>query len=338
MIDERFYTSNKVLSVAEIAVLVGGKVERGAGDLVVSGVAIADKVDAGELCFVESEAVAGVVGDREGVVCLATADLAEHLGGRLTVITTSEPKSAFGVVLRRMFASKSFEAGVDERAAVADDAVIGEGCLIESHVFIDSGVEIGSHCHIKSGARIESGCIIGEGCVIGGNASLSHTIMGAWCETESNVVLGSAGFGIGKGDAGHFVLPHLGRVLIGEHCHIGAGSCIDRGFIDDTVIGDYVMIDNLVHIGHNCRIGNGNIICGCVGFAGSAVVGDNNVFAGQVGVADHITIGSNNVFAGQAGVSKSVGDDGVWGGNPAIPIAEHRKQKVSLRRLASRDK
>ena len=125
-----------------------------------------------------------------------------------------------------------------------------------------------------------------------------HNHVGPGCH------FGATGFGVGMDD-GHMIIPHLGRVIIGRNSDFGAGTCIDRGFLDDTKIGDNVMCDNLVHIGHNCNIGDGNIICGKAGISGSVTMGHNNILGGNVGIADHVTIGSDNVFLARTGITKS---------------------------------
>jgi UDP-3-O-[3-hydroxymyristoyl] glucosamine N-acyltransferase len=334
MTDKRFYPKPHPISVDEIVELTGGEKHRGSGSLMVRHVAPADQVEADGLCFVQNKSTAESVADKKGVVCLTTSDLVDHLAQNICIILASDPKRAFGLVISRMFPDQEITPHIDPVAVIADDAEIGKGTRIEAGVAIGAGVQIGSNCHLKSGAKIQQGCVIGDDCIIESNASISHAIIGSNCQIGPSTVIGYTGFGVGR-DHGNMIIPHLGRVIIGDHCHFGGNTSVDRGFIDDTVIGNHVVIDNLVQISHNVRIGNGNVICGQVGIAGSTQIGDNNIFGAQSGVADHVTIGSGNVFAARAGVTKSVADDQVMAGFPAVSAREFRREVAALRRLAA---
>jgi UDP-3-O-[3-hydroxymyristoyl] glucosamine N-acyltransferase len=338
MIDHRFYPEPNQISVDEIVKLIKGKKHRGSGSLMVRHVGPAEQIGAGGLCFVQSKVAAESVADKKDVVCLTTPDLVDHLGSNISAILTPEPKHGFGLIIRHMFADQDTTARLDPGAAIADDAEIGADTIIETGVSIGSGVQIGAKCRLKSGVSIERGCIIGDGCIIGPNASISYAMIGSDCRIGPSTVIGYAGFGVGRDRGNNMIVPHLGRVIIGDYCDIGGNTSIDRGFIDDTVIGNHVMIDNLVHISHNVKIGDGNVICGQVGIAGSTQIGDNNIFGAQSGVADHISIGSGNVFAARAGVTRSIADGQVMAGFPAVSARDFKKEVATLRRLAAERK
>ncbi|MCE2517628.1 MAG: UDP-3-O-(3-hydroxymyristoyl)glucosamine N-acyltransferase [Alphaproteobacteria bacterium] len=257
------------------------------------------------------------------------------MGKNITVILTPQPKSAFGQVLAAMYPPVEVEPGIADTAVIAHDARVADSARIEGGASIGAGAEIGDGAWIKANVAIGDGCVIGAGTMVEENAALSHAMIGKNCQIGPGVRIGFIGFGVGRDGGGNALVRHLGRVLIGDACTIGANTTIDRGFLEDTVIGAHVMIDNLVQIAHNCTIGDGNVICGQVGIAGSTVIGDNNIFGAQSGVADHITIGSGNVFAARAGVTKSTGDGQVMAGFPAVPAQDFRRQVASLRRLAT---
>ena len=337
MIDNRFYQEPNPISVDGIVELIGGEKHRGSGSLIVRHVAPADQVDIGGLCFVHNKAAAAEVKDEKGVVCLVTPELAGELGRNIAVIVTLEPKRAFGVVMKEMFPQEALDPFIHPKADIAESAIIGDGCRIEAGAVIGENVELGAGCHIKAGASIGKGCIIGSNTVIDTNASIAFAIIGKSNHIGANASIGFTGFGVGHDD-GNMIIPHLGRVVMGDHNHIGANTCIDRGFLDDTVIGNHVMCDNLVQIGHNCKVGDGNVICGQVGISGSVTIGANNIFGGNAGVADHVMIGVDNVFVARCGVTKSVGDSQILAGFPAVPIQEHRREVATLRRLAARKK
>jgi len=335
MVDPRFYPAVEPISIMDITALARGEKARGCSSLMARFVAAPDAMTEGGLCFVATKDAAAMVPDQKGVICLVAPELAEKLPSSVAMVLTPDPKRAFGLVMQKMYpetvAVKSHD--ISPLAQVAEDAVIGENVRVDAGAFIDAGAELGAGVWIKSGVRIGAGCVIGDGTIIDANASIDYAMIGQDCRIGAGVVIGGCGFGVGR-YGGNILLPHIGRVMIGHRTTIGGNSCIDRGFIDDTVIGDHVMIDNLVHIAHNARIGNGNVICGQVGIAGSTVIGDHNIFGAQAGVADHVTIGSGNVFAARAGVTKSVGDGQVMAGFPAVPAQDFRREVATLRRLA----
>ena len=337
MIDNRFYNEANPLSVADIVELIGAEKHRGSNSFMARTVASSEHVEPGGLCFAHNKIAASSVRDEKGIICLVTPDLVDQLGSNITAIVTPEPKRAFGVVMKVMYGGDDLHPQIDENASVANSATIGDGCRVEAGVYIGENVEIGANCHLKSGVHIGKGCVIGAECVIEANATITHALIGDNNHIGPNANIGFTGFGVGN-DSGNMIIPHIGRVIIGNHCHFGASSCIDRGFIDDTIIGDHVMCDNLVQIGHNCKIGNGNIICGQVGISGSVTIGENNIFGGNAGVADHVTIGSDNIFVARAGVTKSIENGHIMAGFPAIPVQDHRREVATLRRLAARKK
>ena len=337
MADPRFYPEATPISITDIIDIARGEKKRGCSSLMARYIASADAADEGAICFITTEAAAQSVPDIKGVICLVSPDLAHALPSNPAVVLTPDPKRAFGLVLRQMFPADDHGQGISDLADVHETAIYAEDVRVDAGAFIAEGVKLGAGVWIKSGASIGKGCVIGKGSVIDSTAVVNYAIIGEDTVIGPNVVIGNSGFGVGR-DGGNILVPHMGRVIIGNRCNIGSGTCIDRGFLDDTVIGNHVMIDNLVHIAHNVKMGNGNVICGQVGFAGSSVIGDNNIFGAQSGVADHLTIGSGNVFAARAGVTKSIGDGQVLGGFPAVPAQEFRRQIASLRRLAQNRK
>lgn len=334
MTDARFYKKPKPISVEAIIELIGGKSHEGTAGLMVNHIAPIDKVESGGLCFAASKRAAEQVKNEKGVICLVSPEYAENLGEHICAILSMHPKRDFGRVITTMFEEPSIEERIHPSAVIAETAKLGKGCTIEANTVIGEGAELGAGCQIGAGSYIGQGCILGEGCILEPNVKISHAIIGKQAQLGAGVVIGSAGFGIVDDGEGNQILPHLGRVLIGDNCHFGPNTTIDRGFIDDTIIGNRVMLDNQVMIAHNVVLGDNNILCAQVAIAGSTVIGDNNVFGGQAGVADHLTVGSNNVFAGQAGLTKSIGDDQILAGFPAKPAIEFRREVATLKRLA----
>lgn len=335
MVDQRFYPEANAISVSAITELVRGEKYRGSGTLMARMVAPAEVAETGAVCFAISNEMAAKVANEKGIICLASPDVVDSLGKNIAVIITPDPKRGFGMVLAAMYPDAGAAASIHPSANIAEDVKLGEGVQIDAGATIEHGAELGDRVWVKSGATIGQNCIIGNDTIISMNAVVTFSIVGEKCHIGHGAAIGFSGFGIGRDKGGNMLIPHIGRVLIGNNVVVGANSTIDRGFIEDTEIGDHVMIDNLVQIGHNTKIGNGNVICGMVGIAGSSVIGENNIFGAQSGVGDHVTIGSGNVFAARAGVTKNVADGIVMAGFPAVPARDFRREVAALRRLAS---
>jgi UDP-3-O-[3-hydroxymyristoyl] glucosamine N-acyltransferase len=186
-----------------------------------------------------------------------------------------------------------------------------------------------------------AGAVVGEGVVVGDDAVLwpnvvcyPGTVIGSRVILHAGVVLGSDGFGYVPGHGGLEKIPHVGRCVIGDDVEIGANTTIDRGSVDDTVVGPGTKIDNLVQIGHNCRIGARCVIMAQVGIAGSTRLEDDVVLAGQVGLAGHFTVGRGARIAAQSGVTMDVPAGATWFGYPARGSREAMRAIAAGYRLA----
>jgi UDP-3-O-[3-hydroxymyristoyl] glucosamine N-acyltransferase len=226
--------------------------------------------------------------------------------------------------------------GLAAGAVIDPSARLGEGCRVEPNAVIGAGAELGRACHIGANAVIGPGCVLGDGVRVGANASLSHCLIGARVRIYPGVRIGQDGFGFAPDPKGHVKVPQLGRVIIGDDVEIGANSTIDRGAGPDTVIGAGTMIDNLVQIGHNVQVGRGCVLVAQVGISGSTRLGDFVMIGGQGGLTGHLTIGSGARVAAQSGVMRDLAPGETVMGSPAVPIREHHRQVLLLRRLAAK--
>jgi UDP-3-O-[3-hydroxymyristoyl] glucosamine N-acyltransferase len=222
--------------------------------------------------------------------------------------------------------------GISPQASIHSTAQIGKNCFVGPHAVIEENVVIGDDCRIESGAVIAQGCRIGHHCRIGSNAYVSYCNMGNDCYIYAGARIGCDGFGFNLKDGRHVRIPQVGRVLIGNDVEIGANACIDRGALDDTVIGDGTRIDNLVQIAHNDVVGRGCVLVAQVGIAGSCTLGDYVVCGGQVGLADHLTIGSGAQIAAQSGAMRDIEPGAVVMGSPTVPFKDFMRQVAFLQR------
>ena len=208
-------------------------------------------------------------------------------------------------------------AGEDRHGPLGDDGAAVE--LLVDKVHRDAR----DHRAVGEDSRIGAGCVV------------SHAVIGAASCLHSGVLVGQEGFGLARTSQGLRTVPHLGRAVIGSDVEIGAGCTIDRGSLDDTVIGDGCRLDNLVHIAHNVKLGRGCVIVAQVGISGSTVIEDGVVLAGQAGIAGHLTIGKGARIAAQSGVIGDVPAGEEWVGFPAMPRRAFWRFQAGLKKLLS---
>lgn len=218
------------------------------------------------------------------------------------VITCKNPKEIFFEIVKKFFVR-------EEPANICKDSIIcsnkiGKNVSIGHHCFIGEDVVIGDHVVIKNNVSIECPTIIGEKSII-----------------HSGAIIGGDGFGYYENEEGiHKKVPHLGGIVIGRNVEIGANSCIDRGTIDNTIIGDYVKIDNLCHIAHNVMIGANSLVIALSLLGGSSVLEDNSYIAPGVTVRNQVRIGKNTVVGMGSVVTKNIGADKIVMGVPAREV------------------
>ena len=195
-----------------------------------------------------------------------------------------------------------------------------------NNVLIGKNVKIGKNTIIGSNTAIESNVQIGKNCVIGLGAIIKNSIIKDNVVIQDNCKIGQKGFGFIPINGKNIKFPHIGIVIIEDHVEIASSCTIDRGSIDDTVIGKNTYLDNQVHVAHNVKIGSNCMIAGQVGFAGSSKVGNNVSIGGQAGVSGHLKIGNNVKIGGGSGVVKDVDDNQVIMGYPAVPLKDFIKK------------
>ena len=263
-----------------------------------------------------------------------------------TTIEVERPRLAMMKLITMFYETPHVNSGVHPTAVVHPTAKLGENVSLGPNVVIGEYVEVGNNTKILANGYIGNGAIIGENCFFHPGVNIGDRVkVGSDVILHHGVSLGADGFSfvtenpnnieqakkdgeIKENDINQviFKIPSIGSVVIGNNVEIGANTAIDRGTIEDTVIGDNTKIDDLVMIGHNCRIGKGCMIVSQVGIAGSCVIGDRVVIAGQAGLADHLSIGDDCIIAAQAGVSKSFPAKSIVIGSPAMPRKEFIKQ------------
>jgi UDP-3-O-[3-hydroxymyristoyl] glucosamine N-acyltransferase len=247
------------------------------------------------------------------------------------LIRVKNPKLAFVLLYHELNRPVPREAFVHPSAQVAGSVRCGENVWIGPQVTIDEHVTIGPGTVIESGAVIKKNCSLGSFCHIHPCVVLYEgTVIRDRVILHGGVVVGADGFGYVKDKEAIYKFPQLGRVIIEDHVEVGANTAIDRGALDDTVIGAHSKIDNLCHIAHNVKIGKNVIMAAMCGVAGGTVIGDNVTMSGHIAVIDNITIGRNAMVGGQSGIIGDVDEGVVVWGSPARPLAQAKKQMAVL--------
>jgi UDP-3-O-[3-hydroxymyristoyl] glucosamine N-acyltransferase len=327
----------RALTAAAIAAAVGGTV-RGDPEATVSAVAPLDRAEPHHLSFLASARYASLLAGRQGGagVVLVTPDLAESPGETRARVVVANPHEALLSLLATLHPPAAHVAAVHATAVIGRGARIGDRVAIGPYVVIGDGARIGAGAALDAHVVVGAGVTIGDEChVYPGVTLYSGTSLGARVRVHAGVRLGSDGFGYVFRGGVHDKIPHVGRCVVEDDVEIGANTTIDRGSIDDTVIGAGTKIDNLVHVAHNVRIGRLCLIMAQVGIAGSVRVEDGCILAGQAGIAGHHTIGRGARLAAQAGAFGDVPAGETWSGYPARPHREALRAQAAMFRLPS---
>ena len=284
-------------------------------ELLIEGVNTADEAEEGDIVWAETrEALEGLSESP------ATAAIVPPSVGQVAIpaLIHPLPKLVFGMLLKEFLPSGEGDPST---------SVIDPTARIDPRATVCGQVRVGAGSVVKAGAVLGYGVEIGEGCTIGYNTVLNWgTRLGNRVLIHSSTVLGTDGFGYVQkpldDDPTTFEslkIPHVGNVIVENDVEIGSNVCIDRGLLQPTVIGEGTKIDNLVQIGHNCRIGPHNILVGLAGFSGSITTGKNVIVAGQAGIADHSRIGDRAVLMAATKVAGKIPPDTHWMGYPPLP-------------------
>ncbi|HEX6745939.1 MAG TPA: UDP-3-O-(3-hydroxymyristoyl)glucosamine N-acyltransferase [Longimicrobium sp.] len=319
------------LTVAELARIAGGEVE-GDPALPLTGVKPLDEAGPGELSFVAEPRYFPYIQSSQAGALLVARGSDAPVAGR-TVVRVDDPRRALARILAALYPEDRPPAGVhptavtdgaeiDPTATVGAYAVIGAGTIVGPRARIGAHVVVGRRCRVDADALIHPHVTLYDGVSVG-----ERTVI------HSGARLGSDGFGFVPEDGRLVKVPQVGGCRIEADVEVGANTTIDRGSIGDTVVGRGTKIDNLVQIGHNCRIGRSVIIVSQAGISGSTKVGDGAVLGGQSGFQGHIEVGAGARIGAQAGVTASVAPGETVSGYPARPHREALRVQAATFKL-----
>lgn len=321
------------LTAAEVAGLVGGEL-LGDASVTVGAIAPLYRAGAGEVSFLASARYAHAAEATGASVLLVSPDLAETPTPAAARVVVKRPHDAILTLIGHLYSQPPRIAGVDPTARLGRGVQLGADVTIGAYAVLGDGVVLGDR------AWVGEHCVVGAGVEIGADSRLfphvtcyPGTRLGARVLVQSGVRLGSDGFGYVFAGGAHNKIPHVGRCLIADDVEIGANTTIDRGSVDDTIVGAGTKIDNLVQVGHNVKIGRLCLIVSQAGIAGSCVIEDGAVIAGQAGLSGHLTIGAGARVAAQAGVFGDVPAGETWSGYPARPHRDALRSHAAVARL-----
>ncbi len=320
------------MKIEMIAELINGKLF-GDGEIEILRVASLETARENEISFVEKTKITEQLTKINAACLLVPENFAAQLP--CSYIEVKNPKLAFAKIAEKLYPSKRRNdwhktAFVAENAEVRANFIgafvtVGENTHVGENVEIYDGAKIGSNVRIGKFTRLYPNCVIYDNVEIGSN-----------CIIHAGAVIGADGFGFVRDDANGYVkFPQIGTIVIENNVEIGANSCVDRGSLGETRIGEGTKIDNLVQIAHNVRIGKRVIIAAQTGISGSTVIEDDCVIGGQVGMGDHATIKSGAIIGSQAGVLPGkIVRAGVWWGTPVQPLEEFKRQNAHVKGIA----
>jgi UDP-3-O-[3-hydroxymyristoyl] glucosamine N-acyltransferase len=321
-----------IRTAKEIAEMIGVILE-GDGSAELQGVAAPERAGARDLIYVEAPKHAERASASAAQVAIASPGVA--LPGK-TVLRAANPKFAFAKASSILCEPISIARGIHHTAIIAPLARVHATASVGPYAVIGEDAHIGEFTEIGAHSVIGSGCWIGGHCRLHPRVTLyAGARVGNRVEIHSGAVIGADGFGYAYGDGRYLKFPQAGIVEIADDVEIGANATVDRGSLDDTRIAAGVKLDNLVHIGHNVKIGAHTVIAAQTGVSGSSTIGDNVIVGGQVGIADHCTLKSGSVAGAQAGIptGKTIrGGQTVWG-TPAREIGKFKEIYVWYARL-----
>ena len=321
------------LSVDALAELVGGRLI-GEGTTTIERIANLESAEQHEIAYVDSEKFFDRANESKAsclIVPLATSPKFQTPA----LIEVKNPKLAFAIIASALHPAKQRDPEVDQSASIAKTADVALTAYIGPNVVVGEYSSIAAETRIEAGAVIGDNVKIGSNCVIYPNVVLYDDVsIGNNVILHAGVCIGADGFGYVRDDMGYHKFPQIGTVVIEDYVELGAHTCVDRAALGRTRIGRGTKLDNMVHVGHNCDIGERVVIAAQTGISGSVVIESDAVIGGQVGFGDHTRVQSGAIIGSKAGIFPGkIVRPGVWWGIPIQPLDEYKRLNAHLGRL-----
>ena len=324
---------SRKLAVNELAELVNGSV-LGDGEVGIERIANLDSAGEHEIAYVENEKFVEAARESKASCLIVPKEVRGKLNTPV-LIEVANPKLAFSIIGAALHPQKHRDNAIHESAHIAPTADVALTSYIGPNVSIGEHSRIGVATVIEAGVVVGDNVVVGSGCVIHPNVVLYDGVsIGNGVILHAGVCIGADGFGYVRGSMGYHKFPQIGTVIIEDDVEIGAHTCIDRAALGRTRIGRGTKLDNMVHVGHNCDIGERVVIAAQTGISGSVVIEDDAVIGGQVGFGDHTRVQKGAVIGSKAGILPGkIVRPGVWWGIPIQPLADYKRMNAHLGRL-----
>jgi UDP-3-O-[3-hydroxymyristoyl] glucosamine N-acyltransferase len=332
MFRERFFNKKfEYLTLVQI-IEITGATPYGAIDLQakVYDVGTLEKADSTQISFFHSGSYFEKFLETKAGFCLLEEKNADRSKAGINVLVHKNPYFAYAKIAESFYEEKPAQFSDN---LIDPSSEIGEGTKIAPNAFIGRNVKIGKNCVIGPNASITEGCIIGDNSKIGANSSIGFAVIGSNCFIYPGARIGQDGFGFAHNAGINHKIIQIGIVEIGDNVEVGANTCIDRGAIENTVIGDGVKLDNLNQIGHNVIIGKGTVIAGCSALAGSSKIGNFVQIGGGANISGHLTISDGAKVAGMSGVMRNIDPMQTVAGIPAMPVKQWHRTNIMLAKM-----
>ncbi|NLS06811.1 UDP-3-O-(3-hydroxymyristoyl)glucosamine N-acyltransferase [Rhizobium sp. P32RR-XVIII] len=338
MVQNNFFPSGDGVRLSELAHHLGAELANpDSGDVLIRSVAPINRAKAGDLCYIISRKSRAELETTQASAVLCDPAISSAVPPHIPVLLSKNPHAAFAIAggllhpeALQPVALVSSATDVSPSAVVDPTARLEPGVIVEPLAVIGANAEIGQGTRIGAGALIGPGVKIGRDCTIAGGASILCALLGNRVIVHNGARVGQDGFGYAPGPQGMIKIVQIGRVIIQDNVEIGANTTIDRGTMDDTVIGEGTKIDNQVQIGHNVKIGRHCAIVSQVGIAGSTIIGNGVQIGGQAGLNGHIVIGDGVQIAAKSGVIQSIPAGERYGGIPARPVKDFLRESAEI--------
>lgn len=320
-------------TVDELAEIVRGRVV-GEGSAVIERIADLESADEAEIAYVENENFLEAAAASKASCLIVSERFIEKLPGR-TLIEVVNPKFAFSLIGAVLHPAVRREPEIHPTAVVAKTADVALTAYVGPNVCIGEYTHVGAYTRLEAGVVLGAGVTIGDDCVLHPNVVLYDGVtIGSRVILHAGVCLGADGFGYVRHDLGYQKFPQIGTVVIEDDVEIGAHTCVDRAALGCTRIGRGTKLDNMVHVGHNCDIGERVVIAAQTGISGSVVIEDDAVIGGQVGFGDHTRVQKGAIIGSKAGILPGkIVRPGVWWGIPVQPLDQYKRMNAHLNRL-----
>jgi UDP-3-O-[3-hydroxymyristoyl] glucosamine N-acyltransferase len=322
-------------TVAELAEHVSGTVI-GDGAVMIENVASLESATERSISYVDKEKFFQTAGGSAASCLIVPRNMDLSVGFKsATLIQVANPKLAFSQIAKLLHPPLRREPSIHPTAAIAETADVALTAYIGPHVCVGEYVRIGAYTRVEAGAVIGTNVTVGNDCVIHPNVVLYDGVeIGDRVVLHAGVCIGADGFGYVRDEMGYHKFPQVGTVVIEDDVELGAHTCVDRAALGRTRIGKGTKLDNMVHVGHNCDIGERVVIAAQTGISGSVVIEDDAVIGGQVGFGDHTRVQKGAIIGSKAGILPGkIVRPGVWWGIPVQPLADYKRMNAHLGRL-----